>query len=89
MDVPLNNFKGVMLCNRPNDNVVAYKEKYIPNLLHLGLFALEFVLPSSGDYLKRLKNSNRNLFVNFYFISVANPVLERHKKWLEEFKLQN
>lgn len=28
MDFPINNFKGVMLCNRPNENVMKPKDKF-------------------------------------------------------------
>ncbi|CAD8102895.1 unnamed protein product [Paramecium primaurelia] len=73
MDVPINNFKGVMLCNRPNENVMIIKEKPFCSR----------VQPYDQWGLTKKYEETKVL------PAPMNPVLERHKKWLEEFKLQN
>ncbi|CAD8120623.1 unnamed protein product [Paramecium sonneborni] len=73
MDVPINNFKGVMLCNRPNENVMIVKEKP---------FCSRVQPYDQWGLTKKYEEPK-------VIVATMNPVLERHKKWLEEFKLQN
>ncbi|CAD8164742.1 unnamed protein product [Paramecium octaurelia] len=73
MDVPINNFKGVMLCNRPNENVMIVKEKP---------FCSRVQPYDQWGLTKKYEEPK-------VIVPQTNPALERHKKWLEEFKLQN
>lgn len=61
MDVPMNNFKGVMLCNRPNENIMIMKEKYYITK-NTGHFVLEYNHMINGDFVKNMKN--QKLFNN-------------------------
>ncbi|CAD8186179.1 unnamed protein product [Paramecium pentaurelia] len=73
MDNPINNFKGVMLCNRPNENVMVIKEKP---------FCSSVKPQDQWGLTKKYEEPKVMVFT-------MNPVMERHKQWLEEFKLQN
>jgi hypothetical protein len=67
----INNYKGVMLCTRPNENVGAVRDRPF----------ISRVDPKEGlgvnpvNKVKEIRNRRK-----------VNPVLQRHREWLREFK---
>jgi len=67
----VNNFKGVMLCTRPNENIAVTKEKPF----------ISRVDPKDNLGINPVKKVQTHVSVK-----KRNPVLQRHRQWLEEFK---
>jgi len=67
----INNYKGVMLCTRPNENINVAKDRpFISRVDPKGDLGL--------NPTKKLGPKQTRKF--------ANPILQRHRAWLEEFK---
>lgn len=67
----INNYKGVMLCTRPNENIGVVKER--PFISRVDPKADLGVNPAK----KVASRMSRKM---------ANPVLQRHRAWLDDFK---
>jgi len=69
----INNYKGVMLCTRPNENIGVAKERPFVSRVdpkdQLGI-----------NPVKRVQNHVHKKKVN--------PALSRHRQWLEDFKMK-
>jgi hypothetical protein len=69
----INNYKGVMLCTRPNENIGVAKER-------------PFV--SRVDPKDQLGVNPVKRVHNHVHKRKANPALSRHRQWLEDFKMK-
>jgi len=67
----INNYKGVMLCTRPNENIGAVKER--PFVSRVDPKDRLGVNPVKKNYIVVVKKK-------------GNPILQRHRAWLNTFK---
>jgi len=67
----INNYKGVMLCTRPNENIGVVKERPF----------VSRVDPKGQVGINPVKKLQAHMAVK-----KVNPVLQRHRQWLNEFK---
>jgi len=67
----INNYKGVMLCTRPNENIVASKDRPF----------VSRVDPKDQIGINPVKKLQTHVTAK-----KVNPVLQRHRLWLNDFK---